>query len=435
MTYTLRARLVLVLGAVVAAGCVVLVALAILGSAVLLRREQDRTLRSVAAEQCAGVTSEAKEKDSDLPTAARSYFDEGQVAGMRLELLDRHDTVLVSSGELDGLATGEGHFRARTVGCGPAFMMRAIAPDVLSEPSVRRVGVTLLAVLPIAVTIGTVLGGAAMARALRPLDDLEQAAARLTVTSPLALGVGARPLEIARLERSFDALLERIGAALARERRFTQEASHEIRTPLTVLRARVERLASARSEDDRRDHVAAMLRELHSLETLAEALLLLARAEEAPLPRVPVNLCDLARSAAHRQGLVDGAAVRPVEVEAPDEILVRGSEELLDRAIGNVVENARKFSGPSGRIRLRVEVRGRSGMISVADDGPGIADAIRDQVFERFYRDPAHRQTSDGAGLGLAVVKAIVARHGGSVSAGRSGWGGAELCLELPLLL
>jgi two-component system sensor histidine kinase QseC len=423
VTYTLRARLVLVLGAVVAAGCVALVALAILGSAVLLRREQDRTLRSVAAEQCAGVTSEAREKETDLPGVAQEYFAEGQVTGMRLELLDQHNNVLVASGELDGWPTGEGHFRTRTLACGPTFKMRAVAPDVLSEPSVRRVGVTLLAVLPIAVTIGTMLGGAAIARALRPLDDLEQAAARLTVTSPLALGVGARPLEIAR-----------IGAALARERRFTQEASHEIRTPLTVLRARVERLASARSDEDRRDHVAAILRELHSLETLAEALLLLARAEEAPLPRVPVNLCDLARGAAHRQGLVDGSQVRPVDVEAPDEILVRGSEELLDRAIGNVVENARKFSGPSGRIRLRVDAQGRSGVISVADDGPGIPEAIRDQVFERFYRDPANRRTSDGAGLGLAVVKAIVARHGGSVSAGRSGWGGAEFRLELPLL-
>lgn len=434
MTYTLRARLVLVLGAVVAASCIALVALAILGSAVLLRREQDRTLRSVAAEQCDGVTSEAREKSVDLPTGARAYFKEGQVAGIRLELRDRHQRLLEWSGELDGYVEGQGRFRQRTVGCGETFVMRAIAPDVLSDPSVRRVGVILLATLPIALAIGTALGGVAIARALRPLDDLEQAAARLTATSPLALGVGARPLEIARLERSFDALLLRIGAALARERRFTQEASHEIRTPLTVLRARVERLASARSDGDRRDHVAVVLRELDSLETLVEALLLLARAEEAPLTRVPVNLCDLARSAAHRQELVDGAGGRPVDVEAPDEILVRGNEDLLDRALGNVVENARKFSGPTGRIRIRVEARDGRGVISVADDGPGIPEATRAQVFERFYRDPAQRQASDGAGLGLAVVRAIVARHGGTVAAGRSELGGAELTLELPLL-
>ena len=101
---------------------------------------------------------------------------------------------------------------------------------------------------------------------------------------------------------------------------------------------------------------------------------------------------------------------------------------------GNVVENARKFAGPSGRIRLRVEAVASQGVISVADAGPGIASEARSQVFERFFRDPAHRHASDGAGLGLAVVRAIVARHGGSVSAGRSEFGGADLRLELPLL-
>ena len=434
MTSTLRGRLVLVLGAVVATACLVLVALAVLGSAVLLRREQDRTLLSTAAQQCDGVADEAREKGVDLPTGARDYFEEGRVAGFRLELTDRRGAALAFADDLDGWDAGRGRFRARSVACGEIFVMRAIARDVLFDPSVRRAGGILVAALPIALAIGMALGGIAIARALRPLDDLEQAAAGLTATSPLALGVGARPKELARLERSFDGLLERLGAALARERRFTQEASHELRTPLTALRARIERLASARSDEERGGHVAAILRELDSIETLVEALLLLARSEDAPLPRVPVNLCDLARSAARRQGLIDGGTGVPIDVEAPDEILVRGSEELLDRAIGNVVENARKFAGPSGRIRLRVETASGHGVISVADDGPGIASQARAQVFERFFRDPAHRDTSNGAGLGLAVVRAIVARHGGSVSAGKSDLGGADLRLELPLL-
>jgi len=117
---------------------------------------------------------------------------------------------------------------------------------------------------------------------------------------------------------------------LATERRFTQEASHELRTPLTVLRARMERLALARSDEERDEHVAAIARELHALETLVEALLLLARSEDAPLPRVPVNLCDLARDAAHRQELIDGPGGRPIEVDAPDEILVTvGAQQAL----------------------------------------------------------------------------------------------------------
>jgi signal transduction histidine kinase len=431
---TLRGRLVLLLGAVVAAACVALVALAVSASAILLRREQDRTLVSTAQEQCDGITSEAKEQHADLPAGAHEYFQEARFSDLRLELCDRQGTVVEFVGEPEGWGDASTRFSVGSVPCGDAYMVRVIERDVLLDPGVRRAGGALFAALPIALGIGMILGGIAIARALRPLDELERAAAGLTATSPLALGVGAKPREIARLERSFDALLDRLGDALARERRFTQEASHELRTPLTVLRARVERLAAAPSDQERREHIAAVARELGSLESLVEALLLLARSEDAPLPRIPVNLCDLARSAAHRQGLVDGSAGQPIVVDAPDEILVRGSEELLDRAIGNVVENARKFAGPAGRIRVRVEAAGGQGVISVSDDGPGIAVDARARVFDRFFRDPAHRQSSNGAGLGLAVVRAIVVRHGGSVSAGASDLGGADFRLTLPLL-
>jgi signal transduction histidine kinase len=427
-------RLVLLLGAVVAAACIALVAIAAFGSAALLRREQDRTLVSEAQENCDGASNEAREHGIELVAGADEYFDEGRVPGIRLELVDSSGAVIAATSELEGWGPGKGRFRVRSIPCGEKFVMRAIARDILFEPSARVALGLLLIALPIALALGMALGGVAIARALKPLGDLEQAAARLTATSPLALGVGARPAELARLERSFDGLLERLGAALARERRFTQEASHELRTPLTVLRARIEALGTARSDEERGAHVAGIVRELTSLETLVEALLLLARSEDAPLPGVPVNLCDLARSAARRQDLVDGGSGRPIAVDAPDEILVRGSEELLDRAIGNVVENARKFAGLSGHVRLHVEAVAGRGVISVADDGPGIAGEARARVFDRFFRDPAHRQSSNGAGLGLAVVRAIVARHGGNVSAGPSDLGGAELRLELPLL-
>jgi len=431
---TLRGRLVFLLGAVVAAACVALVVIAAVGSAALLRREQDRTLRSLAVEKCEGVMSETREHRADFPTGAREFFEESQVAGFRLELIEPHGRVVVWGGELDGWGSGRGRFRKHSVPCGEGYTIRVIARDVLFESSSRQAGVILLVALPIALGLGVALGGIAIKRALKPLDELERAAARLTATSPLALGVGAHQLELARLECSFNGLLERLGVALAGERRFTQEASHELRTPLTALRSRIERMASARSEDERRDNIEAISRELRSLEMLVDALLLLARSEDAPLPRDPVNLCDLARAAARRQRLVDGAGGGPIDVEAPDEILVRGSEELLDRAIANVVENARKFSGPSGRIRVRVQSGAGRGVVFVADDGPGIPDDTKTQVFERFFRDPAHRHTSNGAGLGLAVVRAVVVRHGGSVSAGRSDLGGADLRLELPLL-
>jgi len=312
--------------------------------------------------------------------------------------------------------------------------MRVIAHDVLFEAPVRRAGRTLVAALPLALGIGLVFGWAAVARALRPLDELEKAAARLEATSPLALGVNAKPLELARLERAFDGLLGRIGAALAAERGFTQEASHELRTPLTVVRAHVERCLRSSSPQERENDLRSAIREIDALEAVVESLLLLARSDGASMRLEPVNLCDLARSVARQRALIDIATVSPVEVEAPDEILVRGSEDMLGRAIGNLVENARKFAGPAGRVRVRVLVEGAAAVLTVADDGPGIPEASRPHVFDRFFRDPAQRETSVGAGLGLAVVRAVVVRHGGTVSAGASDLGGAELRVEIPLL-
>jgi signal transduction histidine kinase len=121
-------------------------------------------------------------------------------------------------------------------------------------------------------------------------------------------------------------------------------------------------------------------------------------------------------------------------VDAPDEVLVRGSEDLLARALGNLVDNARKFGGPGARIVIRVREEGPRAIVSVADDGPGIPAGSKDHVFERFFRGAETRGTTEGAGLGLAVVRAIARRHQGSIDARSSELGGAELRLDLPAL-
>jgi len=179
---------------------------------------------------------------------------------------------------------------------------------------------------------------------------------------------------------------------------------------------------------------AAALDDIDALDRLVEALLVLARSESAPLPETPVNLCDLAREVAAQQARAGGSSSGAPQVDAPDEILVKGSEELLGRALGNLVENSRKFAGREGAIRITVrEVSGR-GVMVVADDGPGIPAELRPFVFERFVRGPTDRHRLQGAGLGLAVVHAIVLRHGGDVSTGPGSKGGEEVTISLPLL-
>jgi signal transduction histidine kinase len=247
--------------------------------------------------------------------------------------------------------------------------------------------------------------------------------------------VGARPAELASLERAIDGLLARVGDALAREKRFTQEASHELRTPLTLLRVRIEHLTQHLADRPALGGEAQeALRDVESLDRLVEALLLLARSESAGLPSTPVNLCDIAREAAARQIRALGKDGWTLEVTAPDEILVRGSEELLARAVSNLIENARKFGGDRPRVRVRVLEESGRGVIAVDDDGPGILPELRPLVFERFVRGPAERNRVPGVGLGLAVVRAVAERHGGDVSAGAGPLGGEEIRISIPLL-
>jgi len=443
---TLIGQLLRIHTGVVLLACGVL-ALGTMGAAaILLRQGQDETLEAVAVEVANGVEIEGAEERQDTVSAAREYFAESGLQGFRFELLDRSGAVMASLGKLEGwdpgasiaevsaqahtprpsgTTRGSGHFRVCARWCGPDYVVRVVTRDVLHQPEVRRFAAALLGALPLAALVGALLGSTLFSRRLVPLTRLEEAAAASVADPEVTLRVEANAREIANLRDAINGLLGRLGDALARERRFTQEASHELRTPLTAIRGRLERLITAASTPAQADHAAKALREVDGLNVLVDALLLLARSESAPLPQTPVNLCDLARAEGARQAAA---------VEAPDEILVRGSEELLERAIANLVENARKYAGAKARVRIRASRNGLSATLAVADDGPGIPEAERASVFERFYRAPQTRESTGGSGLGLAVARAIVLRHKGSLEVGASDLGGAEFRIVIPVL-
>ncbi len=436
--------------------CVLLTFGALVTGAVLLRSDQNRTIRNVAASLCTAVAKEKIEESLDEVGAARETFSEASMSAYGLELLDASGRSLVSKGPLppwprDGAARptagcrsigrysflgSERGYRACAQPCTEGFTIRVSAEDVLSTRTARRTVLASLLVLPVAVFMGTMIGSAAFRRSLRPLAELRRAAARLRPGQRTTLGVGSVPAELAGLEKAFDKVLGRLSEAIEREKRFTHEASHELRTPLTSLRGRLDHILSRLGDrPDLRIDADAALMDVDALDRLIEALLLLARSEATSLPLTPVNLCDLARGLATRQHRMDGPGSPALEVEAPDEILVRGSEELLERAVGNLIENSRKFGGTQTRIRIRVFRNSGAGVITVDDDGPGIPAEYRPRVFERFYRGAADRQRTPGTGLGLAVVRAIALRHGGDVSAGPGERGGEEVRIVLPLLV
>src|SRR5437867_10387435 len=452
---TLRGQLLRAQTVVVVLACLLLAIGAMGASAILLRKDQDADLRSLATSLCHTIEAERREQPGGEPGAVRAAFDQMHIPGYRFELWDRSGAVLVGHGvlpffsssdlglvrnrncrtdrpsgwRLDGIA-----YRACLRVCDGRSRVVVATEDALARLGVRRAALGLFAVLPLAALCAAAAGRVWIRRRLRPLLLLEQAALRLETRPGMALGVGAQATELAALERALDRLLARLDEALAREKRFTQEASHELRTSLTTLRARLEALRRGLDTAPRLEAEAAIA-DLESLDRLVEALLVLARSESAGLPSVPVNLCDLARDVAQRQARSDGPASPPAEVEAPDEILVRGSEELLARSLANLVENARKFGGVGARILVRVAQAEGLAVVTVEDDGPGIPADLRPVVFDRFVRGPADRQRGvPGTGLGLAVVRTIARRHGGDVATGASPLGGEAMRLTLPLL-
>jgi signal transduction histidine kinase len=283
--------------------------------------------------------------------------------------------------------------------------------------------------LPIALILASVFSWIVAGRLLRPVSRLSDAASALVIEPGMSLGVDAEHRELAQLESAFDALLRRTSDLLEREQRFSSQASHELRTPLTRLRLRLERIRGSTDDPSLKEQVDSALRSTRMLDRLTESLLMLARSESGELPQEPVNLCDIARRlSGDHDGLDAPVTVQPME----DEILVTGNEELLTRAVANLIENAGKYAGCHAHVALRAYRQNGEAVISVEDDGPGISPELRETALERFRRGAAHRSGIAGVWLGLSVVDAIARRHGGRVELSPGTGGGECVRIYLP---
>ncbi|WBB73925.1 HAMP domain-containing sensor histidine kinase [Micromonospora sp. WMMD1128] len=251
-------------------------------------------------------------------------------------------------------------------------------------------------------------------RSLRPVEAIRRRVAGITARDLHARVPvpGARD-EIAALAETMNRMLERLETAAASQRRFVADASHELRSPLATLRAGLDRLAVATSPDGQRDLVELLRRETSRLGDLVADLLLLARIDErgGTGRRDDVDLDDLAyterdRLAAHRPDLTVRAHLTPVRVA--------GDAHDLGRALRNLADNAARHART--RVTLNVSVRDAWACVEVTDDGPGVPDADRERIFDRFVRlDDSRTRPDGGSGLGLAITREVVSAHGGHV--------------------
>lgn len=285
---------------------------------------------------------------------------------------------------------------------------------------------------------------------LQPLSDVEATADAIAEgeldrrvpgdTANTEVGRLARALNtmLARIQDAFaqrDATEAELRATEERLRRFVADASHELRTPLAAVAAYAElfdRGASRRPEDLARV-IAGIQNETGRMGELVEDLLLLARLDEGlPLKREPVELVALAAQAVDAAVAVGPAW--PVRLEAARPVEVLGDAARLRQILDNLLANVRAHTPRGTSSVVRVADEHDDAVLSVVDDGPGLTPEQAARVFERFYRAEASRSRQHGgAGLGLSIVAAIAAAHGGRAEVGEGPGGGSRFTVRLPL--
>jgi len=310
----------------------------------------------------------------------------------------------------------------------------AASPLDTVRRSVDAVQEGLLVAFPLLVGTVALLAWILAGRALRPVESIRAEVESISgSTLDRRVPVPRSGDEVARLAHTMNAMLDRLQDASTRQQRFVADASHELRSPVAAIRTELEVAQRTAAPGDWPAVAVRLLGEEARLEAVIADLLLLAALDEgAPMPdAVAVDLADEAHEEARRRA-PDRAEVA-IEVDAPAPAVVRGSRMQLRRALANLLDNA----GHHARTTVRLSVRERDGRVRVLvdDDGPGIPEADRSRVFERFVRLDEHRArngTPGGTGLGLSLVRRIAERHHGTAHVDTAPLGGARVVLDLP---
>ena len=368
---------------------------------------------------------------------ARGYVQvvrsDGQVIGPRRQGLELpvDEDILAVAAENGGAnwkdVTVDGtHLRMLTFPYGPGAAVQVARPLTEVDKSLDRIGLFLLLIAAGGVVIASGLGLLVARAALAPVRRLTSTVERVSETQDLSerIDVDGQD-ELSRLAASFNTMLAALEESTRAQRQLVADASHELRTPLTSVRTNIEVLAGDRTipPDDRRRLMSDVVEQLGEMTMLISELIELARAEQHVAEPEDVRLDLLVADAVERARRNRPEVVYSVDLEPA---IVPGVPATIERAVGNLLDNAAKWSPPGADVEVVV----RDGQLIVRDHGPGIADEDLPFVFDRFYRARAARGMP-GSGLGLAIVRQVAESHGGEVVAERADGGGTRMVLTL----
>lgn len=289
----------------------------------------------------------------------------------------------------------------------------------------------------VVVTAGTFLGSWWLGnRAIQPVHEIiDQSEAIGGGTLGRRISAHADSQEYERLVAVLNTMLDRVDSAFESQRRFTADASHELRSPLTALRGELElALRRERSPEEYRRVIGSALEETERLSDLAANLLTLARSDAGVIePRwTPIDLRERVADTIDRiANQAEGKSIEIVQ-HASGPVPALCDPGLVDRLAWNLLDNAIKFTTPGGRVEVDVRPQDGHVVLEVSDTGPGLRPGTEEKIFQRFQRGDISRGPVEGTGLGLAIVKVVAEAHGGTVTADNRRTGGARFRVTLP---
>lgn len=374
----------------------------------------------------------------------------GMAAGMDVQIVDTNGNVIAYSGRMgrmmgeesrqsDAEISASAEIKSSGQVVGEVQVLRNPAETMLTARDVqfRRASLLALAVAAlIAAGLASIAGVAYSRDMVRPIEAVTRAAEALrrgdrSVRTGMT---GGDP--IADLGATFDQMADAVEAERQFEQQLTADVAHELRTPLQAIQATVEAMQDGVLPTDE-TRLSLIHDETVRLGRLAGSILDLSRLEtgSAQVTLAPIDLsAPVAVAVESSRALMESTGHALEEVVEPG-VMVLGDGDRLTQAVGNLLSNAARYTPEGGRIRIRVLKDGAEAVVEVADSGIGVAEEDRAKVFTRFWRaDPARNRASGGLGIGLAVVREIVERHGGRVGVYTSDLGGAAFVIRLPVV-
>jgi len=321
---------------------------------------------------------------------------------------------------------------------GRRYRLRYLIPMRQPYAAIERFRILTLVSIP-AVLLLAIGGGVWMSsRALRPVGRIIRETRAISDRSlHHRLAVPASRDEVRALAETLNEMLERLERSFRRVTDFTADASHELRTPVSIMRTTAEiSLRHPRSEDEYRETITSIHCEAERTSSILENLLLLTRSdagERQQLESLELTI-PLGEAVAWGKALAEAKGVEIVTSLSAPPLPIRGDGESLRRLFVIVLDNAVKYTDAGGRVSVVTAVERAEVRVTIADTGIGIEAEDLPRIFDRFYRaDRSRSRASGGTGLGLSIARRIVEMHGGSISATSRAGAGSEFQVTLPL--